>query len=137
MHSKNDPSMLCTGVGKICITNFDHSVDEQALKDAISACETILWVKWTVEDDSSKNFDFLCFDTQEAANVAMLNICVMLQNGTKVYVDNLFPQYKFSPSRCNTQATQPPSKGLEHAVPGPAGSQSGHQAGPSLESRSK
>uniref|UniRef100_A0A8C6SFA4 Polyadenylate-binding protein n=1 Tax=Neogobius melanostomus TaxID=47308 RepID=A0A8C6SFA4_9GOBI len=95
MWSQRDPSLRKSGVGNIFIKNLDKSIDNKALYDTFSAFGNILSCKvqlfvcplWVVCDENgSKGYGFVHFETQEAAERAIEKMNGMLLNDRKVFV---------------------------------------------------
>uniref|UniRef100_A0A8B9GTT9 Poly(A) binding protein, cytoplasmic 1-like n=1 Tax=Astyanax mexicanus TaxID=7994 RepID=A0A8B9GTT9_ASTMX len=86
MWSQRDPCLRKSGVGNIFIKNMDESIDNKALYDTFSVFGNILSCKVVCDDNGSKGYGFVHFETHEAANRAIETMNGMLLNDRKVFV---------------------------------------------------
>ncbi|KAG2045625.1 RNA-binding domain-containing protein [Suillus hirtellus] len=87
MWSQRDPALQKTSQGNIFIKILDEAIDNKALDHMFAAFSNILWCKVaTDEQGHSKGYDFVHYETAEAADTAIKAVNGMLLNNKKVYV---------------------------------------------------
>ncbi|XP_067667088.1 polyadenylate-binding protein 1-like [Haliotis asinina] len=92
MWAQRDPSLRKPDVGKVFIKNLDKSIDKKAVYDTFSAFGNILSCEIASDENGSKGYGFVHFETEEAARQTIEKVNGMLLNGKKVYVGKFIPR---------------------------------------------
>ncbi|XP_029642730.1 polyadenylate-binding protein 1-like [Octopus sinensis] len=89
---QRDPSLRKSGVGNIFIKNLDKSIDNRALYDTFSLFGNILSSKIVSDENGSKGYGFVHFESEDAAACCVQKTNGMLLNGKKVFVGKFIPR---------------------------------------------
>ncbi|CAM4704497.1 unnamed protein product [Leuciscus chuanchicus] len=92
MWCQRNPSLRKSGVGNIFIKNLQKSIDSEGLLDIFSSFGNILSCKVSCDENGSKGFGFVHFETHEAAEKAIEKLNGMLINELKVFVGHFKSQ---------------------------------------------
>lgn len=92
MWSQRDPALRRTGQGNIFIKNLDETIDNKALHDTFSAFGQILSCKVAIGENGSLGYGFVHYETNEAAENAIIHVNGMLLNDKKVFVGHHVPK---------------------------------------------
>jgi polyadenylate-binding protein len=71
MWSQRDPFLRKSGVGNDFLKNLDKSINNKALYDTFSAFGNTLSCKVVCDENGSKGYAFVHFETQDAASRAI------------------------------------------------------------------
>eukprot|EP00126_Sphaerothecum_destruens_P000514 Sdes_comp10621_c0_seq1m2314 len=99
MWSQRDPSVRKSGVGNIFIKNLDKTIDNKALYDTFSAFGNILSCKVVCDENGSKGYGFVHYETSESAELSIQKVNGMLLNGVQVFVGHFVAQRERSEGR--------------------------------------
>nr|XP_055067601.1 polyadenylate-binding protein 4-like [Misgurnus anguillicaudatus] len=86
MWCQRDPSLRKTGVGNIFVKNLEKSITSEELLDIFSSFGNILSCKVACDENGSKGFGFVHFETHEAAENAINRLNGLLFNNQHVFV---------------------------------------------------
>lgn len=92
MWCQRNPSLRKSGVGNIFIKNLQKSIDSEGLFDIFSSFGNILSCKVSCDENGSKGFGYVHFETHEAAEKAIEKLNGMLINELKVFVGHFKSQ---------------------------------------------
>ncbi|XP_066435111.1 polyadenylate-binding protein 1-like [Eleutherodactylus coqui] len=99
MWCQRDPSLRKSGVGNIFIKNLDKCIDSKLLYDTFSAFGNILSCKVACDDNGSKGYGFVHFETQESAQKAIDSLNGMILNNQKVFIGHFKSRTEREPER--------------------------------------
>merc|ERR1719421_527741 len=106
MWSHRDPSLRKSNKGNIFIKNLDKSIDNKMLYDTFSTFGNILSCKIATDDDNkSKGYGFVHYETQDSATLAVTKVNGMLLNGKKVFVGFFVPRKDRADTGAAAEAT--------------------------------
>ncbi|NWI58859.1 EPAB protein, partial [Calyptomena viridis] len=105
MWSQRDPGLRKSGIGNVFIKNLDDSIDNKALYDTFSTFGNILSCKVVCDENGSRGYGFVHFETHEAATRAIEVMNGMLLNDRKVFVGH-FKSRKEREAEIGTRAVE-------------------------------
>ncbi|XP_060781011.1 polyadenylate-binding protein 1-like [Neoarius graeffei] len=88
MWSQRDPSMRKTGIGNLVIKNLDKSIDSGSLYDLFSVFGKVLSCKVVEDENGSKGYAYVHFESMEAAELAKKKLNGKLLNDRKVFIEH-------------------------------------------------
>ncbi|XP_060781012.1 polyadenylate-binding protein 1-like [Neoarius graeffei] len=88
MWSQRDPSMRKTGIGNLVIKNLDKSIDSGSLYDLFSVFGKVLSCKVVEDENGSKGYAYVHFESMEAAELAKKKLNRKLLNDRKVFIEH-------------------------------------------------
>ncbi|XP_056378390.1 polyadenylate-binding protein 1-like isoform X2 [Hyla sarda] len=89
MWCQRNPSLRKSGVGNVFVKNLDKAIDSKLLYDTFSAFGNILSCKVlqvACDENGSKGYGFVHFETQESAQKAIDSLNGMIFNDQKVFI---------------------------------------------------
>jgi len=86
MWSQRDPSLRKSGVGNIFIKNLDKKIENKSLYDTMSAFGTILSCKIATDENGSRGYGFVHYETEDQARAAIDKVNGMMMHEKKVFV---------------------------------------------------
>ncbi|KAM4027635.1 polyadenylate-binding protein 1-A-like isoform 1-T3 [Anomaloglossus baeobatrachus] len=86
MWCQRDPSIRKSGVGNVFIKNLDETIDSKLLYDTFSAFGNILSCKVVCDENGSKGYGFVHFETHESAQKAIDSLNGMILDNQKVFI---------------------------------------------------
>ncbi|XP_077127031.1 polyadenylate-binding protein 4-like [Ranitomeya variabilis] len=86
MWCQRDPSLRKSAVGNIFIKNLDKTIDSKLLYDTFSAFGNIMSCKVMCDENGSKGYGFVHFETLESAQKAIDSLNGMILSDQKVFI---------------------------------------------------
>ncbi|XP_077362195.1 polyadenylate-binding protein 1A-like isoform X2 [Festucalex cinctus] len=83
---QRDPALRKSGLGNIFVKNLDRSIDNNVLYDIFSFFGNIMSGKVVCDENGSKGYGFVHFQTQEAAERAIVEMNGKLIKDRKIFV---------------------------------------------------
>lgn len=117
MWSQRDPSLRKSNVGNIFIKNLDKSIDNKALYDTFATFGNILSCKVAMdENNNSKGYGFVHYDSAEAAELAIAKVNGKLLNGKKCFVGAFIPKKDRNDNEAGAKWTNVYVKHLDKSI---------------------
>lgn len=117
MWSQRDPSLRKSGKGNIFIKNLDKKIDHKSLFDTFTQFGHILSCKIELdENNESKGYGYIQFQTQEAAERAIEKVNAKMMNGKKVFVGAFVPRKERMAENSSKKYTNVFIKNLDEKV---------------------
>ncbi|CAJ0957984.1 unnamed protein product [Ranitomeya imitator] len=97
MWCQRNPSVIKSRIGNIFIKNLDKTIDSKLLYDTFSAFGSIMSCKVVCDENGSKGYGFVHFETRESAQKAIDSLNGKILNDQKVYIEHSKSSHKREP----------------------------------------